>query len=569
MIQKLHLVFLCVCILFVVPKSMAQIENKKVTLYFQNIPLELALKKIKAQYAVNFSYSPDLINVNQRVSINVRNVRLDYALDQLFHTVPISYRIVGNQIVLKKSKSTSAQLTPPNIQTPQQTSTKDSVSNIPSYDTTSIYAVRPKSMEFVHSDTSLLPKSMGGSYSEVLTNLNDTYTQKKDSIAIEAYSNKMKLRKSWKAAKLELSRQYKEKRDSILFARQNKYSDTIRDIDEDLLIHDDFQFTGVYPLSTHSSTSGLYRNDYSINILLGYNGAVSGVEFGVIANVVRKEVRGVQFAGVTNIAGEYVRGLQFAGLTNVCLQEVIGSQISGIVNVANGAMAGVQVAGIINVGGETLDGIQFAGLVNQHSGEVNGGQIGIINNAHKVNGFQIGLINVCDTIHGLPLGLLSICKNGYGRIEAYYSETTPYNVIIKSGVKSLYNIFQFGGTFNADRYRWTFGYGLGSTVQLSKQSTISMDVVWMHLNENEGFTNALNEQIQARILLGLNLSKRVSVFAGPTINTTFTNYVNPNGAVGSQMIPKRSILFEHNILGKDGRSIYNAYWLGFTAGLRF
>lgn len=551
---------------------MAQIENKSVTLYFQNISLESAIKKIKAQYAVNFSYSPDLINVNQRVSLHVRNVPLGYALDQLFSTVPISYRIVGNQIVLKKSKTTSVHLITPAIQLPPTNTNpvKDTVKAIvPSYDTSSIYAIRPKSIGFVTSDTSFLPKITGGSYSQVLTDLNDSYTQKKDSIAFEAYSNKIKLRKSWKAAKLELSKQYKEKRDSILFARQYKYSDTIPDIDEDLLIHDDFQFTGLYPLGTHSSTSGLYRNDYSLNVLAGYNGAVSGAEFGVVANIVRKEVHGIQFAGVMNFTGEYVRGAQLAGLINICSQEVIGAQFAGLVNIANGAMSGVQAAGLLNIGSEELDGIQFAGLVNQHNGEVSGGQIGLINNAHKVNGFQIGLINVCDTIHGIPIGLLSICKNGYGRIEAYYSETTPYNIIIKSGVKSLYNIFQFGGTFNSSRYRWTFGYGLGSTVQLSKQATITIDVLWMHLNENEGFTNALNEQIQGRVLLSLNLSKRASIFAGPTINTTFSNYVNANGSIGSEMIPKRSILFEHTITGKDTRNIYNAYWLGFTAGLRF
>ena len=573
MIQKIHLVFLCLLLLLLAtPKSAAQVESKKVTIYFQNIPLDLALKKIKAQYGVNFSFSPDVINLNQRVSLNVRNVPLEYALDQLFLTLPVSYRIVGNQIVLKRSKSTVVKVTSPTLQVPQEGPLKDSLqptSEEYEYDTSSIYAVRSKSMEFIRSDTSLLPKNLdGNSYSHVLTNLNDSYTQKKDSITFEAYSSKMKLRKSWKDAKLELSKQYKAKRDSMLLARKHMYSDTIRDFDNDLLIHDDFQFTAVYPLGTHSSTSGLYRNDYSLNFLFGYSGAVSGAELGIV-NVVRKEVQGYQFAGLVNIAGDYVRGGQFSGFVNVCAQEVIGVQFAGFVNVATGAMAGVQAAGLVNVGTEKLDGVQLAGIVNQHNGEITGGQIGIINNAHKVNGFQIGLINVCDTIQGLPIGLLSICKNGYGRIEAYYSETTPYNIIIKSGVKSLYNIFQFGATFNSSRYRWTFGYGLGSTIQLSKQSTLSMDVVWMHLNENEGFTNALNEQIQARVLLGLNLSKRVSIFAGPTINATFSNYINPNGSLGSQMIPERSILFEHKILGKDGRDIYNAYWLGFAAGLRF
>ncbi|MGN6645986.1 MAG: STN domain-containing protein [Cytophaga sp.] len=567
MIYRLHLVFLFLFIFFsAIPESTAQVDHKKVTLYFHDIPLEAALKKIKAQCGVNFSYSPDLINLRQLVSLNVRNATLEYALNQLFHNLPITYRIVGNQVVLKKSKSVVPSGNTAKSSPPLQIAVRDSV-YYPEKDTTALQVPPSKSTEVITTDSTLVSK--GGSYSQVLTNLNDTYTQKKDSIAIEAYSSKMKLRKSWKEAKLALSKQYKFKRDSMLLARKNKYSDTITDIDADLLIHDDFQFTAFYPLGNHSSTSGLYRNDYSLNFLFGYNGAVSKAEVGLLANIVRKEVQGVQVAGLANACGEYVRGAQFAGLVNISNQEVIGGQFAGVVNVANGAMAGVQAAGVVNVGVDKLDGVQAAFVVNQHNGEINGGQIGLINNAHKVKGFQFGLINVCDTINGLPFGLLSICKNGYGRIEAYYSETTPYNIMIKSGVKSLYNIFQFGGNFNSSYYRWTFGYGLGSTVQLSKQSTITIDVTWMHLNENEGFTNALNEQLQTRVLLALNLTKRLSVFAGPTLNTTFSNYINSSGSVGSQMIPKRSILYEHNIAGQDGRTIYNAYWLGFNAGIRF
>lgn len=217
-----------------------------------------------------------------------------------------------------------------------------------------------------------------------------------------------------------------------------------------------------------------------------------------------------------------------------------------------------------------MDGVQISGVVNQHNGTIYGGQIGLVNNARKISGFQLGLINICDSIKGVPIGLLSISKNGYGRIEGYYSETTQANILIKTGVKSFYNIFQFGTNFNSnDYYRWTFGYGIGSTIQMSKRSTISFDLLAMHINENQAFTNKINEQGQLRIMLGVNLSKRVSLFAGPTFNTSFSEFTNADGTIGSKMIPKESIVYDQFIDGNDDKAIYNSYWLGINAGIRF
>lgn len=565
--QKIHLALL---FLFIsMQASLAQVLDKKVTLQFQNISLEQALKKIKSGYGVNFSYSPDQVDLSRHVSLYVKNESLGLVLNQLFKSTPITYRAVGNQIVLKSGRSPGkrTEARPPQM-LPQKKDSLD-ISFSKSDSSNQTYVIPLKPLEIIVKDSTQAIKELDNSYSKGLTDLNSIYGQKKDSVAVQSYLNKTQLKQSWKAAKIELEREYKQLRDSIMFSKKYNEADSSTRYDEDLLIQDDFQFTGIYPLGTHMQTSGLYRNKFSVNTLGGYNGAVSGAEFGLGANVVRREVQGVQFAGVANIVGEYVRGYQFAGVANITSQEVIGGQFAGIVNLANGAMAGVQASCIVNVGTEQLDGVQIAGLVNQHNGTIHGGQIGLVNHAHKVNGFQLGLINICDSIHGTPFGLLSICKNGYGRIEAYYSETTRANVLIKSGVKGLYNIFQFGINFNSSYYRWTLGYGLGSTVQLSKNSTISFDAVLMHINENQAFTDNLNEEIQFRIMLGLNVTKRVSIFGGPTLNTSFSKYKNPDGTLGSKMIPKKGIIYDHTINGSDGLSIYNPYWLGFNVGLRF
>ncbi len=570
--QKIHLTLL---FLFISMQAIfAQVLDKKVTMQFQNISIEQALKKIKNSYGVNFSYSPDQVDLSRHVFIYAQNESLAQVLDQLFKSTSITYRAVGNQIVLKKARTatTHPTVSPKNVyakpvpieDTLTKTSAKDSLSQP--------LTLQVKPLELIPKDSVQAIRQLDNSYSKGLTDLNTSYVQKKDSVAIQSFLNKTQLKQSWKEAKTALEREYKQLRDSIMLAKQQQRhpNDTAAvAYNEDLLIQDNFQFTGVYPIATHGLTSGLYRNNYSANLLIGYNGAVSKFEYGILANIVRREVQGVQFAGVTNIVGEYTRGVQFAGIANITNQEVIGAQFAGIANVANGATLGMQTAGAVNVGTEQLDGVQLACLVNQHNGTINGGQIGLVNHAHKVKGFQLGLINICDSIKGLPFGVLSICKNGYGRIEAYYSETTRANVLIKSGVKGLYNIFQFGINFNSSNYRWTLGYGLGSTVQMSKNSTISFDLIAMHINENEAFTNKMNEQGQLRIILGLNLSKRVSLFAGPTFNASFSKYINPDGTVGSKMIPSKAIVYQHNIKVKDGQSIYNPFWLGLNAGIRF
>lgn len=572
-IKKLQLIL--ICLLFTIPAVNAQILDKKVSIQFQNITLNDAIKKLKTTYGINFSYSPDQIDLNQKVSLYVKSVSLDYALKELFVPTPITYRAVGNQIVLKKGKAPSSVSTSgvKSITVKPVIKSDTTVKKIAVKDTaTNELTLKAKPLEIKSTDSAQAIKELDQSYTKEITDLNTEYLHKKDSVSSVSFTNKMKLKQSLKEAKTVLARQYKQIKDSIMYSK--KFKQTPKDSitlkrDDDLLIHDDFQFTGIFPLGTHLETSGLYRNDFSLNLLGGYNGAVSGFEFGCGANIIRKEVQGVQFAGVTNVVGEYTRGAQIAGVVNVCKNEVIGSQLAGVVNIAGGAISGGQMAGGVNIGKDQLDGVQIAGVANQHSGTINGGQIGLVNHARKVSGFQLGLINISDTIHGMPVGLVSISKNGYGRIETYYSVTTQANMLIKTGVKGFYNIFQFGGNFTSNNYRWTLGYGFGSTIQTSKRSTLSFDLIAMHINENEAFTDKLNEQAQLRIILGLNVSKRVSLFAGPTLNTMFSQYQNEDASIGSQMIPKKSIVYEQTLKDNSGKSIYNSYWIGFNAGLRF
>ncbi|MBC7449996.1 MAG: STN domain-containing protein [Cytophagales bacterium] len=566
---------LLVCLICSVQLSFGQVLDQKVSIQFQNIPLEQALKKIKMSYGVNFSYSPDQVDVTRIVSLNVSNVTLNQALVKLFKDVPVTYKAVGNQIVLKKGKD----VVPVNAsRSATKTVTAKAITNtdytIPvSADTIDDpLSLEIKPLEVTATDSAEAIKELDYTYEKELTGLNIDYKYKKDSLERNVQAFKLKLKENWKSAKNVLATEYHELKDSIMYHKKIKElsPDTIDTGGiSDELIPSEGQFTFVYPLGTHMANSELYRNKYSGNLLVGYNGAVNGIEFGGIANIIYKEVHGAQFAGVTNITGEYVRGAQFAGVCNITKEEVIGAQFAGIANVSGGDISGVQAAGIVNVSnGHQMDGVQLA-PINEHNGTINGGQIGLINHARRVNGFQLGFINICDTIKGMPIGLLTITKNGYGRVETYYSETTQANLLIKTGVKSFYNIFQVGGNFSSNQYRWTFGYGFGSTVQMSKNTCISFDLIAMHINENEAFTAKINDQAQLRIMLGVNFSKRVSLFVGPTLNTAFSEYTNSSGEIGSKMIPKNAIIYEQTLTTNDGKKIYNPYWIGLNAGIRF
>lgn len=203
------------------------------------------------------------------------------------------------------------------------------------------------------------------------------------------------------------------------------------------------QFSVIPGVSTNKSISGSVTNNYSFNLFAGYQGGLTGLEVGGLANVVRNNVTGFQAAGLANLAGGHTKGVQLAGFANNTLRSFNGAQISGFINVVwdtltgaqltgginmlRGGMKGAQISGLGNITTKDCDGAQvsggfnvtvgkvttsqFSGLLNygmhvtgsQFSfginvapGNVSGGQLGLISNyASIVEGAQVGLINVC------------------------------------------------------------------------------------------------------------------------------------------------------------------------------
>lgn len=309
----------------------------------------------------------------------------------------------------------------------------------------------------------------------------------------------------------------------------NQQNDTIKQVNKTSRA----QFTVIPPIGTNGTTSEDIANDFSFNLLGGYNGGVNYFEFGSLVNINKGNVFGGQIAGVCNInmgntegfqlAGVYnqtkqMGGIQIAGFMNMNSEKASGMLISGFTNIVAQDANGWMVTGFTNVVSGNFIGAQFTGFANIAHGDLTGFQLaGFINVAKKVKGVQIAFINVADTVEGLPFGFISIVKHGYHKFEASASESLYGNLSFKTGVNNLYNIFTLGFRPDGDTFYWGLGYGLGSQVNISKRVNLNFDIVGRHINENE-WTETLNVLGTFNMNFSVKIAKGFEFFAGPSYN---------------------------------------------------
>lgn len=74
--------------------------SQKVTLNVQNTPLDKVFQEVERQTGYVFFYNEGLLGEARLVSVTLRNVPLLQALDQCFKQQPLSYSIVGSNIVI-------------------------------------------------------------------------------------------------------------------------------------------------------------------------------------------------------------------------------------------------------------------------------------------------------------------------------------------------------------------------------------------------------------------------------------------------------------------------------------
>jgi hypothetical protein len=554
------LLLLLSAILGLAAATTGQSLQQKVTMKYSGEPLGQVLTDISQSYQVRFSYSPDFIPVDRKVSVQVKEQSLSYALDMICEQVPMRYASAGGQILLKPDRSKETK------RLGQINTLKGKVRQ-----TSPIY---PEPVNKAERDRLKRNMSPLGKYEEHLVIEGSTGNDLKD---INTGMYRLPADTLWEESYI--------------------WNDDRRLAQVSLLPY----------LGTNTDRSAEITNNVSFNVLWGTNGGVDGLEVGGLVNVVVNDVSGMQIAGLGNTIGGNLEGTQVGGLFNVNKGHTTGLQVAGLLNTTQKGHA-VQLAGIANKSKGDYRGLQFSGLFNSSGGKAEGSQIsglfnyaysnagtqlsglfniagdvshgqisGLFNKGAYVNGAQLALINISDTITGTPIGLFNIVKKGYNRIEVSGNDALFANVGVKFGAHRLYNIIHAGARWDelkpgvADTapgtyMSWGLGYGIGNTTALSPRLLMNFELVAIQINEQEYWTKSLNLLNQVRLSFDLHKpGKRLSVFAGPVGNVMLSRVVNPEtGAIGSTVIQAPYTLLEATDSGTNVK-----FWLGLQGGIRF
>ncbi|HEY0056841.1 MAG TPA: STN and carboxypeptidase regulatory-like domain-containing protein, partial [Pedobacter sp.] len=98
---------LCLCMwLFFTYSGLAQSKllEQKVSLNKTETSIQEVLNHLTSNYQINFSYSKDLVSLQQKVTVIVVGLPLKKVLDNIFNGKGIQYTVIGNQIALQKTR---------------------------------------------------------------------------------------------------------------------------------------------------------------------------------------------------------------------------------------------------------------------------------------------------------------------------------------------------------------------------------------------------------------------------------------------------------------------------------
>lgn len=87
---------------FILIQNTATANNTKLSLNVVDSPLQKVLLKIESQTTFNFFYKNNSLNLNRLVTIKVENESIDIVLSKIFDKTQTIYKIVKNQIIIKK-----------------------------------------------------------------------------------------------------------------------------------------------------------------------------------------------------------------------------------------------------------------------------------------------------------------------------------------------------------------------------------------------------------------------------------------------------------------------------------
>jgi hypothetical protein len=536
--------------------------DQRVDLNYRNVRLEDALQGISETYDIHFSYSKHYIPIDQRINIKVSQQPLSFTLDELFEETEVVYANIGDQIVLKKGKKPGLIIQKEEIYSPQ-------------YGVIDYY----------------------GKGEPVLTASTHPFVEVEEMPVLEKYN--------YGLPKV-FSQQPEEEFDS------EKYY--VLAPEEAIDFSSATAQVSLVPfIGTNREEAKEKTNNISLNLLGGENGGVDGVEVGGLFNKVERDVKGVQIAGLFNSVGGDVGpsklidgkekrtfGVQIAGLVNTA-DNVHAVQIGGLWNANDGHFKGVQFGGLFNINGEDAEGIQVGGLFNINGGDVEGVQVsglfninngegkvqvagltniagdiegtqvsGVFNKARNVEGVQFALINVCDTVSGASIGFLNFVRRGYNQIEVGGSETMHGQLSTRFGSRRFYNILQFGVKFQADN-AYGIGYGIGTTIcqKQSQKWQWNAELVASQINENNQWFDKLNLLTEFRLTAEYKIGNRSSLYFGPTANLMIADILDSETGLPRELGSEVPAYFLFDNENNSTNSLDLKGWVGFRAGIRF
>ena len=569
-----------------------ELLEKRISLRVNNEQIDQVLLKIGELGGFSFSYSPDVIDVKTRVSLQANNQSIREILNDIFKG-KVSYKERRKYIILQNvavkedevpenfnlngyvtDKRTGEKLANASIYEP--VTLASTISNqfgyykirLPTAPATLRLEVRKedyvaRSIPVSNRKDAYLPITLNPDTLKPLSMLSIRMSQRPDSLyhKVEVLQYKTPVNNQAPADtsreaivarnREKLKQTYQKVQNELVSAFASaKQAVNTRNINDTLYRH--FQASLLPFLGTNHALSGNVVNDISINFIAGYSLGVKTLEIGAIMNVVRGNVTGFQLAGISNIVGNNVTGFQYANVLNITLGNFNGFQGSNLINYTGRDFHGFQVSGVGNVVVGSLNGYQFSAIYN------------FANNVE--GGHQIGMINYANDSKTVPFGLFSYVRhNGYRRYEFASNEFNYFNFAFKTGVSRFYNVFSLG--FNGlqdDKSLGTIGYGFGTSQNLGKG--------WAA--DAEGAINAVLlknqdiDEIPAGLLrFSVNIEKkfgqRFALFAGPAVNLLFGKYtglVNANG---------KGILKPIWMGDVPNSGTRNYGWIGFQAGIRF
>ncbi|GMQ30906.1 hypothetical protein [Algoriphagus confluentis] len=510
--------------------------EKKLTVSFDQEPVESVLKKLEQEAACRFSYSPSVLEVKRNFSGNFENRPLREVLETVF-SGEVQFKTKGNYVILTpKPKKEEVVISGYVVDEKGQ-----GIRNATIYDPITLKSSTTDQFGYFELEV----KNPAEENFQLIVNKKN-YS---DTLLLERKSAFQKIR--LKADEIDwqkLGKSVSESAKEVWF--WTKDSKGVRNSQNlDSTLSRKVQFTLVPFVGSNKKISGAVVNDFSFNLIGGYSGGTRVAELGGVFNIDRGNVSWVQLAGLYNQVGGQTRGIQWSGLVNMALDSVKAFQAAGLINLTTESLQGVQAAGFINYAHQDVQGVQMSAFLNR---------------GRKVSGLQLGLVNVADSLSGVSLGLINWVRNGYRTLEFGANEMLPLNLSFRSGTRRLYNFFQAGfRPESLDTPTWSFGYGIGTSPRLGKNSFLNLELSADQISN--GSVQALNLVSKAYAGIEFRLQKNFGLFAGPTLNwRRYDTGFSGHPELFSYTDP--SIFHESE---NAERGLASQLWMGFRAGFRF